>query len=370
MAGTSTVSWDALVPFIVWQFLIPLGAGWTQTVLYSIFIRAGDRKPPPGSPRFVRHRRWILITVYLAYFGFTIYEADFHVQRQSHAYRDLGVPVDVDDSALQRHFRKLTVRFHPDKVRAGGDREQASEYYVTLRHAKDIILDPAKRFAYDRFGPDVLEQCSKCLTVKEYVDNGLITAATMYGALLLVLIGCNALGFLKDGAYWRYLAILAVAAFDLRTVLRADHSTFLTQYLNPLVTTLHLRPAYLPFQLTTVVKKAAISAAQFLGLLIPLYRDDPQQTTQPIDDSDDTRHKQVDRLDAVVSDATLDASRLLDLESTPYRENEKAKSELREALRKYMVQNVVHQEKDVRNAIGQSMARRRAGAPHGAQGTR
>jgi hypothetical protein len=39
-------------------------------------------------------------------------------------------------------------------------------------------------------------------------------------------------------------------------------------------------------------------------------------------------------------------------------------------LKKYMVQNVVHQEKDVRNAIGQSIARRRTGVPHGAQGTK
>jgi hypothetical protein len=58
------------------------------------------------------------------------------------------------------------------------------------------------------------------------------------------------------------------------------------------------------------------------------------------------------------------------LESIPYKENEKAKSELREALKKYMVQNIVHQEKDVRNAMGQSMVRRRQGVPHGAQGTK
>jgi hypothetical protein len=34
------------------------------------------------------------------------------------------------------------------------------------------------------------------------------------------------------------------------------------------------------------------------------------------------------------------------------------------------VQNVVHQEKDVRNAIGQSILKRRVGVPHGAVGNR
>jgi hypothetical protein len=34
------------------------------------------------------------------------------------------------------------------------------------------------------------------------------------------------------------------------------------------------------------------------------------------------------------------------------------------------VQNVVHQEKEVRNAMGEVMMRRRTGVPHGAVGTR
>jgi hypothetical protein len=58
------------------------------------------------------------------------------------------------------------------------------------------------------------------------------------------------------------------------------------------------------------------------------------------------------------------------LESIPYRDNEKAKSELREALKNYMVQNFVHQEKEVRNAMGEVMMRKRTGVPHGAQGTK
>lgn len=317
----------------------------------------------------MRHRRQLLIVIYLAYFAFTIYEVDFNLQKSSNAYNDLGVPIDVDESALQSRFRKLTIRYHPDKVSAK-DRDWANDFYVHLKHARDIILDPAKRFAYDRFGPDILRQCNSCVTVKEYVDNALLTALGTYGALLVFLIGANALGFLKDGAYWRYLAIVAVAAFDLRTAMRVDHPLFITKWLNPLVENLHLRPAYLPFQVTIIVKKASISAAQFLGLLIPLYRDDPQKPVKANDDSEEARHKQVDRLEASVRDSNMSVSRLIELEAVPYKDNERAKSELREAMKKYMVQNVVHSEKEVRNAMGQSMARRRAGVPHGAQGTK
>jgi curved DNA-binding protein CbpA len=341
-----------------------------QIVLYSIFIRAGDPKPQPGSARFIKHRRNILIAVYAAYFAFTVYEVDFNLQRSSNAYNDLGVPINVDENVLNSRFRRLTIKYHPDKIGPNVDRDAANSYYVHLKHARDIILDPAKRFAYDRFGPNIFAQCQSCLTTKEYTDSALLTAGTTYGALLIVLIGANALGFLTDGSYWRYLGLLAVAAFEVRTALRPDHPAFLSQYLNPLITSSHLRPAYLPFQIITITKKSAISLAQFLALLMPLYRADPSKPTKPNDDTENARHEQLDRLSALVSENNKDANRLLELESIPYRDNEKAKSELREALKKYMVQNVLHQEKEVRTAMGELMMRKRVGVPHGAQGTK
>jgi hypothetical protein len=345
-------------------------AGWVQTVLYAIFIRAGDPKPQPGSARFVKHRRNILIAVYAAYLAFTIYEVDFNLQRSSNAYNDLGVPIHVDESGLNSRFRRLTIKYHPDKIGPNVDREAANNYYVHLKQARDIILDPAKRFAYDRFGPDIFAQCQSCLTIKEYTDTALLTTATTYGALLILLIGANALGFFTDGSYWRYLGLLAVAALEMRTALRPDHPAFLSKYLNPLITSSHFRPPYLPFQIIAITKKSAISLAQFLNLLMPLYRIDPSKPAKPTGDMEDARHKQLDRLSALVSESNNDANRLLELESIPYRDNEKAKSELREALKNYMVQNVVHQEKEVRNAMGEVMMRKRTGVPHGAQGTK
>lgn len=262
------------------------------------------------------------------------------------------------------------MRFHPDKLGPNVDRDAANAYYIHLKHARDIIVDPVKRFAYDRFGLDILQQCPSCLTVKEYTDTALKTAAVQYGALTIFLVAANALGFFTDGLYWRYLGILAVATFDVRTAMRPDHPEILSRYLNPLVAALNLRPAYLPFQIVAIAKKASVSAAQFLALLMPLYRFDPANPVQITDDTDETRHKQLSRLTEFVAESNKEATRLLELESIPYRENEKAQGELREALKKFMVQNVVHQEREVRNAIGQSMARRRAGVPHGAQGTR
>lgn len=324
----------------------------------------------PGSPRYVKHRRNILIAIYAAYLTFTIYEADYNQQRLSNVYRDLGVPIDVDESGINSRFRRLTIRFHPDKIGPNVDRELANNYYVHLKHSRDILLDPAKRFAYDRFGPDIIAQCRHCVTVSDYISESLASTGLIYGVLLIMLIGASALRIQTTGSYWRYLGLLAVATFDMATALRPYHPVFLSKYLNPLLTSTNIRPAYLPFQVLSIMKKAAISFTQFLALLMRLYRSDPQQSAKSSKDTEEARHKQLDRLTALVTETNKDANRLLELESIPYRENEKAKSELREALKKYMVQNVVHQEREVRNAMGEVMMRRRTGAPHGAHGTK
>lgn len=250
------------------------------------------------------------------------------------------------------------------------DRDAASDFYVHLKLMREVLSDPVKRFAYDRFGMEGLARCAKCLTTKEHVESAVIGALGTYGAVGVFLVGANALGFLKDGAYWRYLALLAVASLEVRTAMRPDHPALLTRWVNPLVVGLGWRPAYVPFQMMVIVRKAAVSAAQFLGLLMPLWRDYGVQRMAPTDDSEEARHRQLDRLDGVVQAGNMDVTRILELESVAFRENEAAKGDLRNAMKKYMVQNVVHQEKDVRNAIGQSLGRRRAGVPHGAVGTK
>ena len=86
--------------------------GYIQTFYYSLTIRAGEPKPQPGSPTFIKHRRYIHIGVILAYLLYTLYEADWNVRRAGDFYADLGVPYDVDDKALQSRFRRLYVTSH------------------------------------------------------------------------------------------------------------------------------------------------------------------------------------------------------------------------------------------------------------------
>jgi hypothetical protein len=78
-----------------------------HNLYYSITIRAGEPKPQPGTPRFIRHRKVIYICVIASYLLYTIYEADYNIRLQGDFYQDLGLRHDVSDKTIQSHFRKL-----------------------------------------------------------------------------------------------------------------------------------------------------------------------------------------------------------------------------------------------------------------------
>ncbi|MDP9253762.1 MAG: molecular chaperone DnaJ [Verrucomicrobiota bacterium] len=64
-------------------------------------------------------------------------------------YEVLGIDRGASDEEVKRAYRKLAVKFHPDKN--PGDAE-AEEKFKELGEAYDVLMDPDKRAAYNRFG--------------------------------------------------------------------------------------------------------------------------------------------------------------------------------------------------------------------------
>jgi molecular chaperone DnaJ len=72
-------------------------------------------------------------------------------------YETLEVERSADDSGLKTAFRKLAMKWHPD--RNPGD--QTSEVkFKEINEAYEVLKDPQKRAAYDRFGHAAFEQGS------------------------------------------------------------------------------------------------------------------------------------------------------------------------------------------------------------------
>ena len=64
-------------------------------------------------------------------------------------YDLLGVPRGADDKAIKAAYRKLAMECHPDRHGGCTDKEA---HFKAISEAYDVLKDPQKRAAYDRFG--------------------------------------------------------------------------------------------------------------------------------------------------------------------------------------------------------------------------
>ena len=70
-------------------------------------------------------------------------------------YSVLGVSSDADEHALKRAYRKLAIKYHPDKNNGS---EEATEQFQKVSRAYEILSDPEKRKLYDMHGEDGVSQ--------------------------------------------------------------------------------------------------------------------------------------------------------------------------------------------------------------------
>jgi len=73
--------------------------------------------------------------------------------KETEFYDLLGISPDADESAIKKGYRKMAIKYHPDKN--PGDKN-AEEMFKKVGEAYETLSDPEKRKIYDRFGKEGL----------------------------------------------------------------------------------------------------------------------------------------------------------------------------------------------------------------------
>lgn len=275
----------------------------------------------------------------------------------------------------------------------------AEQHYVSLTTARDTLLSPAKRFAYDRLGPGIATDASwaRHKSIRDFAQAGLKALVPAYISSAVGLWAFTWLGLLDArGIYWRYLALAALAAVECHAITRPWHSgitlapTLLNPWVRAVVNTLPegfargvlgwgpgwraawVRQRYLPFQALRVAHRALVAFFIALSRLGPVLAGAGSEQAGGGEAAQ--LAMQVSRLEQLVNTNAIESARLLALEAVPFRQGSTAEGApgtvggdgsaalaavdrdpglrmLREKIKEWFITNTIRQDPEVRQAV-------------------
>ncbi|PKY44805.1 DnaJ-domain-containing protein [Rhizophagus irregularis] len=304
--------------FFGWSFLPSLVTNWIQNIYYRIVYRAGENIPKPGQPKHKLHQRRIYIFVVVVYLIYTIVEVIHSIP--PNYYDLLGVNQDFTSKELKSNLRKLQLVFHPDR----NSEQQAESNFILLRQAYDTLNDPVKRFAYDRFGPDI-NYWTNCKTKGDYILLGRNYSTGFYLGTGLILFILNILGKGQFGRFWRFIVFCGIACIETSLILNPQSNSSFLSYL---------------FQNFIIFERIKIFRQLFITIFIALSQVGP--VLFPTDNTQDIRPN-LHNFEILCNIASDEIKNQLRSGFYPFQNDQNAQSELRKKMEKLVVDNYLHQ---------------------------
>lgn len=279
------------------------------------------------------------------------------------------MPLDAADRDIKSRFRRLAAMHHPDKAGAAAGFGDSASWFMHLKLASDTLQDAAKRFAYERFGPNAVAW-QKCVTIRDFVSRGLLSSILPHYAVAAATIYVLGLfGYMEFGKFHRWLILITLCVFEVHAVTRPTFP-LVVNMINAVITRLSSRAPYLPFQAIRLARKLTITVYIGLSQIGPLLVQQTHAHSPGGKDGDKALEQGLERLDAVVNQLHTETSRLVAMEMAPFKGDAGAISNLQGKMQEWLVQNTLRSDPMVRDALGTSFRKRRIDAPSGAKGNR
>ncbi|GAB1213906.1 hypothetical protein ATERTT37_003059 [Aspergillus terreus] len=295
----------------------------------------------------------------MAYLLYTLYEAFHRVQMEGDFYRALGVSPLADDRTIKSRFRRLAAQHHPDKIGHGGP---SDDYFVYLKLAQDTLLDPARRFAYDRFGPD-MNGWGDRKTMQGFLMAGLQRTVPQYVGGLLTILVLNFVWWSEWGRYWRFFTFAALLTLELSLITHPGALFFPASYIPPGLRDLFgisMQSSFylLPFQILTLARRFSVTLHIFISQLTPadVSKGSASATSERL------RPQTMQQLGQVVQlsrTTDAEATRLLQLGLAPFRGDRDGAAMLRKGMKEGLVLSSVRASPEVQQAVGEVMERKK-----------
>jgi translocation protein SEC63 len=110
-------------------------------------------------------------------------------------YEVLGIPTGTDLDQIKKHYKKLSLKYHPDKV-ADDMKEEAEAKFVDITKAYKVLTDETTRKNYEEWGhPDGRQAFTMGIALPPWLIEGssshlvLLTYTLVFGVLLPFLVG-------------------------------------------------------------------------------------------------------------------------------------------------------------------------------------
>ncbi|EGC37112.1 hypothetical protein DICPUDRAFT_91696 [Dictyostelium purpureum] len=77
--------------------------------------------------------------------------------KEKEFYERLGVKPDATEDEIKKAYRKMAIKYHPDKNQGPGKKE-AEEKFKEISEAYEVLSDPDKKKMYDSYGSEGLKE--------------------------------------------------------------------------------------------------------------------------------------------------------------------------------------------------------------------
>jgi translocation protein SEC63 len=98
----------------------------------------------------------------------------------------LGISSGSDDAFIKKHFKRISLKFHPDKIKLAPNqtKEDADAHFVELTKAYKALTDEVTRENLAKYGnPDGVQQREETIAIPKWIvegKNGILVLAA-YG---------------------------------------------------------------------------------------------------------------------------------------------------------------------------------------------